>query len=184
MFKLVAWPVLILALTASPAPAQAGAETFVANATIKTAGGASPNTTVTITVTHIMSQAEIDKYLAAFKSGGAAALHKALTGVPSTGSIQIGAGKPTPTVLTLERPSDRGRLLTIVSNQPLIFLGAGTRPKEGFDFGIVDLVVAKAGAGSGTMLPAAKVTVKQDVFSVDEYSGEAVQLTGLKKVTK
>jgi hypothetical protein len=164
---------------------QAGAETFSATAAIKTAGGAAATAPVTITVTHKMSQAEADKYTGAFAKGGVAALRKALTGVASTGSIQIGSGKPTPTSLTLERPSDRGRLITIVTNQPLMFIGAGlpeAKPKAGFDFGIVDLIVADNGTGSGTMSPAAKVTVKQGVFVIDEYSGELVRLTNVKKV--
>jgi len=55
------------------------------------------------------------------------------------------------------------------------------KPKEGFDFGIIDFIVAANGTGSGTMSPAAKVTVKQGVFVVDEYSGELVQLTDIKK---
>jgi len=32
------------------------------------------------------------------------------------------------------------------------------------------------------MSPAAKVTVKQGVFVIDEYSGELVRLTNVKKV--
>ena len=164
---------------------QTGAETFSATAAIKAAGGAAATAPVTITVTHKMSQAEADKYTGAFAKGGVAALRKSLTGVAPTGSIQIGSGKPAPTSLTLERPSDRGRLLTIVTSQPLMFIGAGlpeAKAKEGFDFGIVDLVVADNGTGSGTMSPAAKVTVKQGVFVIDEYSGELVRLTNVKKV--
>jgi hypothetical protein len=164
---------------------QTGAETFSATAAVKTASGAGASAPVTITVTRKMSQQEADKYTSAFASGGVAALRKALAGVAPTGSIQVGSGKPSPTSLTLERPSDKGRLITIVSTQPLMFLGAGlpeAKPKQGFDFGIVDLVVADNGSGSGTMSPAAKVTVKQGVFVIDEYSGELVRLTNVKKV--
>ena len=67
----------------------------------------------------------------------------------------------------------------------LLFIGAGlpdAKPQQGFDFGIVDLVVADNGTGSGTMSPAAKVTDKQGVFVIDEYSGELVRLTNVKKV--
>ena len=163
---------------------QAGAETFSATAAIKTAAGAQATAPVTITVTHKMSQAEADNFTGAFAKGGAAALRKALTGVAPTGSVQIGSGKATPTRLTLERPSDRGRMLTIVTDQPLMFVGAGmpnAKPKEGFDFGIIDIIVADNGTGSGTMSPAAKVTVKQGVFVVDEYSGEMIRLTDVKK---
>ena len=163
---------------------QTGAETFSATAAVKTASGAQATAPVTITVTRKMSQAEADKLTSAFTAGGVAALRKALTGVPPTGTIQIGTGKATSTSLTLERPSDRGRLLTIVSTSPLMFIGAGlpdAKPQQGFDFGIVDLVIAADGTGSGTMSPAAKVTVKQGVFVTDEYSGELVRLTNVKK---
>jgi len=168
---------------AAATSSQTGTETFSATAAVKTAAGAQATAPVTITITHKMSQAEADKYTSAFAAGGVAALRKALTGVAPTGSVQVGAGKPTPTRLTLERPSDRGRMLTIVTDQPLMFVGGGlpnAKPKEGFDFGIIDLIVNEKG-GSGTMSPAAKVTVKQGVFVVDEYSGELVTLTDVKK---
>jgi hypothetical protein len=174
-----------LVSVAAATSSQTTSETFSATAAVKTASGAQANAPVTITVTHKMSQAEADKYTGAFAKGGVAELRKALTGVAPTGSIQIGNGKATPTRLTLERPSDRGRLLTIVTDQPLMFLGAGmpdAKPKQGFDFGIVDITVAANGTGTGTMSPAAKVTVKQGVFVVDEYSGELVRLTDVKKV--
>ena len=163
---------------------QTGAETFSATAAIKTASGAQATAPVTITVTRKMSQAEADKLTSAFAAGGVAALRKALIGVQPTGTIQIGTGKATPTSLKLERPSDRARLLTIVSTTPLMFVGAGlpdAKPQQGFDFGIVDLVIAADGTGAGTMSPAAKVTVKQGVFVTDEYSGELVRLTNVKK---
>jgi hypothetical protein len=174
-----------LVSVAAATSSQTSSETFSATAAVKSASGAQATAPVTITVTHKMSQAEADKYTGAFATGGVAALRKALTGVAPTGSIQIGNGKATPTRLTLERPSDRGRLLTIVTDQPLMFLGAGmpdAKPKQGFDFGIVDITVAANGTGSGTMSPAAKVTVKQGVFVVDEYSGELVRLTDVKKI--
>jgi hypothetical protein len=175
---------LVVAIAAT-ASAQTGAETFRATAAVKAAGGAAATAPVTIEVTRKMTQAEADKLTGAFANGGAGALRKALAGVAPTGSIQIGSGAATPTRLTIERPSDRGRLLTIVTDTPLLFLGAGlpgAKPKEGFDFGIVDLVIDAKGGGTGTMSPAAKVTVKQGVFVVDEYSGELVRLTDLKKV--
>ena len=77
--------------------------------------------------------------------------------------MQLGAGQATPTRLAIERPTDKGRLLTIVTDQPILFLGAGVpgaKPKEGYDFAIIDLEVDAKGTGSGTLAPAAKVTVK------------------------
>jgi hypothetical protein len=174
---------LLLAVV-SALPTHAQSETYTATAAIKTAGGAAATAPVTIVVDRKMPQAEADKFLAAFKSGGSAALRKALAGVPPTGSVRVAGGSPTPTRLTIERPTDKGRLLTIVADTPILQLGAGVpgaKPKEGYDFAIIDLQVDAAGAGSGTFAPAAKVTVKQGVFVVDDYSGELVKLTGVSR---
>jgi hypothetical protein len=84
--------------------------------------------------------------------------------------------------MTIERTTDKGRLLTIVTDTPILFLGAGVtgaKPKEGYDFAIIDLEVDAKGAGSGTLAPAAKVTVKEGVFVVEDYASELVKLTGV-----
>lgn len=177
---MLAWTIL----TAVSAAYGQGAETFTATASVKTAGSAAASSPITIVVDRKMSQAEADKLAAAFKTGGSAALRKALVGVAPTGSIRLGAGKPTVTRLTIERPTDKGRLLTIVADAPILFLGAGVpgaKPKEGYDFAVLDLEVDAKGAGTGTLSPAAKVTVKQGVFVVDDYSGELVRLEGVTK---
>jgi hypothetical protein len=170
---------------ASTAQPQTAAETFTATAAVKTAAAATASAPVTLTVDRKMSQAEADKLVAAFKAGGVAGLRKALVGVPPTGSVRLGDGTPTPTRMTIERPTDRGRLLTMVTDKPLVFLGAGmpgAKPKEGYDFAIVDIEVDAQGKGSGTLAPAAKVTVKEGVFVVDDYASEVVRLTGVSRV--
>jgi hypothetical protein len=174
----------VVAAAASIAHAQAGAETFTATATVKTAGSATASAPVTITVDRKMSQSEADSLIAAFKAGGVPGLRKALVGVPPTGSVRLGAGAPTTTRLTLERPTDKGRLLTIVTDQPMAFLGAGlsgAKAKEGYDFAVIDIEVDAQGKGSGTLTPAAKITLKQGVFVVEDYSSELLQLTTVSK---
>jgi hypothetical protein len=173
-----------LAAVAAAHP-QTGAETFTATATVKTADAATASVPVTIVVDRKMSQGEADSLIAAFKTGGASGLRKALAGVPATGSVRLGTGTPAQTRLTLERPTDKGRLLTIVTDQPILFLGAGVpdaKPKEGYDFAVIDIEVDAKGIGSGTLSPAAKVTVKQGVFAVEDYVSELVQLTGVSRV--
>lgn len=173
-----------LVAAASMAYSQGAAETFSATAAVKTAGNASASVPVTIKVDRKMSEDEAGKLTAAYKSGGAAALRKALVGVPPTGSVQLGAGAATTTRLTVERPTDKGRLLTIVTDTPILFLGAGVpgaKPKEGYDFAIIDIELDAAGNGSGTLAPAAKVTVKDGAFVVEDYASELVRLTGIKK---
>jgi hypothetical protein len=111
---------------ASTALAQAGAETFSATATVKTAAGTTANAPVTISVDRKMSPSEADAPVAAFKGGG------------------VGTAKATPTRLTVERPTDKGH-------------------------------------GSGTLSPAAKVTVTDGAFVVEDHAAELVRLTSVSK---
>ena len=179
--------VIALAIAAaggSKLSAQAGAETFTATATVKTAGGATATAPVTIVVSRKMAQAEADKLTAAFTSGGAAGLRKALSGVPPTGSIKVGNGEATPTRLAIERTTDKGRLLTLVADKPILHLGAGVpgaKPKDGYDFAVLDIEVDASGSGSGTLAPAAKIRVNGGAFVVEDYGGEQVKLAGVKK---
>jgi len=175
----------VSAAAVAAARAQSGAETFTATASVKTAAAATATAPVTIVVDRKMSQEEADKLSAAFKSGGAPALRKALTGVPATGSVQLGKGKATPTRVTIERTTDKGRLLTMVTDRPILFLGAGlpeAKPKQGYDFAVIDIEVDGSGSGSGTLSPAAKITMKEGAFTVGDYAAELVRLTDVKKV--
>ena len=173
-----------LLLVSVPLRGQGTVEIFTATAAVKTASGGAATAPVTITIDRKMSQVEAGKLGAAFKAGGAAALRKALAGVPPTGTIRLGAGNPTPTRITVERVTDTGRLLTIVTDQALFFIGAGApgaKPEAGFDFAVVDLEVNAKGSGSGNLAPAAKIKMNGDAFVVEDYGAEAVRLTAVTK---
>jgi hypothetical protein len=176
---------MAIVLTAAGSADGQARETFAATATVKTAGGATATAPLTVTVDRRMPQAEADSLLAAFRGGGAAGLRKALEGVAPTGSVTLGQGPATPTRLTLERTVEKGRLLTIVTDKPLLFLGAslpGAKPKEGHDFAVLDLEVDASGKGTGTLAPAARIAVKGGSFVVDDYGSELVRLTAVKTV--
>ena len=173
----------LLAMTATVS-GQATGETFTATATVRGAGGASATAPVIITIDRKMAQPEADRIAAAFRTGGEDALRKALVGVAPTGTIKIGGGEVTPTRVTIERVIDGGRLLTIVADKPLVFIGAGApgaQPKAGYTFAVVDLEVKADGTGTGNIAPAAKLKMNQNAFVVDDYGAEAVRLTAVKK---
>jgi len=175
--------IAVLATAAAPR-GQGAKEVFTATAAVKGAGGAAATAPVTVTVDRKMAQSEADPLIAAFKAGGAEALRKKLVGVKPTGTVKIGGGSATQTRLTIERATGDGRLLTIVADKPLVFVGAGVpgaKPKEGYDFAVIDLQVDAKGSGSGTIAPAAKIKLNQDAFVVEDYSGEVVRLTAVKK---
>ena len=173
-----------LLITPSISHGQAAGEVFTATAAVKTAGGGSASAPVTIAVDRKMSQSEADSLVAAFKTGGAAALRKGFVGLPPTGTVRIGGGQATPTRFTLERVTGDGRLLTILTDQPLLFVGGsapGAKPREGYDFAVIDIEVDAKGNGSGTIAPAAKLRMNQGALVVDDYGVEVVRLTAVKK---
>jgi hypothetical protein len=160
------------------------AETFTATATIETGGGMTATAPVTIVIERKVASPEADGLVAAFAKGGTPALRQTLVALPPAGSIRLGSGAPTTTRLNLERTTDKGRLLTIVSDKPILFLGAGVpgaAPKEGYDFAVVDIEVDAAGNGSGTLCPAAKVAVKEGAVVVADYATALIRLTDVKK---
>ena len=173
-----------LLLTPATLRGQAAAEVFTATAAAKGAGGAALSAPVTITIDRKMTQSEAESLVAAFKTGGAAALRKGLLAGAPTGSVRIGSGSTTPTRFTIERSIPDGRLLTILTAEPLLFIGAGVpgaKPKEGYDFAVIDIQLDAKGSGSGTLAPAAKLRMNQGAFVVEDYGVEVVQLTAVKK---
>ena len=73
----------------------------------------------------------------------------------------------------------------MVTDQPVLFVGGGmpgAKPKEGYDFAVIDIEVDGSGNGAGTLAPAAKIKLNQDAFVVEDYGGvEVVRLTAVKK---
>jgi len=185
MSRVLACTVMAAAIAGRP-QAQGAAETFSATATVKTAKATS-TASVTISVTRLMTQAEADKFMAAYKSGGPAAVRKALEGVAPVGSVKVGSDEATPVRLSIERRTGGGRLITLVTDTPIRYVGGnapGAKPKEGYDFGVVDLQVDDTGNGTGQIAPAAKITVNQGAFVVSDYSSEVIRLAGVTRVKK
>lgn len=176
---------LLAMACAAPASAQATGDIYTAVAAVKTASGATAETPMAFTIERKMPPSEVNALLAAFKTGGAAGLRKALAGVAPTGSVRVGAAKPTPSRLTLERATPTGKLVTIVTDQPVTFVGAtphSGKATAGYDFAVIDLIVDARGNGTGTVAAAARITVTQGVFVVADSATEAVRLAGVKKV--
>ena len=179
---------VVLALTLTVGAAAAAprtvAESFSATATIETAGGVKATAPVTIVIDRATPATEAETLVKAFTSGGEAGLRKALSGVPPAGSIKVGDAPATVARIALDRPTSTGRLLTIVTDKPIVFLGAGrpdAKPKEGYGFGVLDIEVDAQGNGSGTLSPAAKVKVTQGAFVVDDYAAQSLRLTGVRR---
>jgi len=159
--------------------AQATPETFAATATVKR-GGVSASAPVSVTITRYSSDAERDAVMAAVRAGGSTALHRALGSAKDAGHIQVG-DRRTAIKFVGQRPMPSGRLLTIVTAEPIVFLGAGlpeAPSRDGFDVAVAMLDLT-GGKLSGELVPAAKVGVDNNgALLIDDYGATVVWLSG------
>lgn len=171
--------VLVASLSAQSRP-----ETYSANASVKTAGGASVSAPVTIDVTAWTSDADRKQLAGVLKSGGHAALQKQLASMKTLGKVTVGK-TPFDAKYAYAMTSSEGRIITLVTATPMFFLGAGApsaKPTSGYDFGVVTIEVNDAGSGKGTLTPAASLKMSDsDAFVVQDYSVELVTLPDVRK---
>lgn len=169
----------VLALCAV-SPAQAQTETFTAVATAKGAAIGAGIANMTVTVNRLATDAERDALLAAVKQGGTAAARTLLRGKADAGTLQLGS-RPATIKYAYARNTGGGRLLTLITADPIVLLGAGlpdAKPATGFDLGLVLLDMSAAGPGTGELVPAAKVKADaQGAIVTEDYSGETVRLS-------
>ncbi len=170
------------ALVPAALPAQPAGEAFVATASVSEGGsGSAP---VRISIERFATEAERDAVVAAVKSGGTPAVKTALAKAKDAGTIEVG-GRKTPIKYAYARPTESGRIVTVVTAEPILFLGStlpSPKPKAGFDLGVALLIVDATGAGSGEFAPAAKVgTTEAGAIVISDYGDAKIWLKGVAK---
>ncbi len=163
--------------------ARAG-ETFTATAVVTGPAGGKATAPVTFVVERFATDAERDALFAALRTGGTPAAHELLSGCDNFGSVQIG-GHTTPIKYANQRSLGSGRLITIVTAEPVLFLGAGlpeAKPKAEYQLALAVFEANAAGTGQGELTPAAKVRVDdKDAIVTEDYGAEVIRLTNVVK---
>jgi hypothetical protein len=171
----------LLTLAASAEARQAG-ETLSADASVKSAGGVKATAPVVVTIKRYSTDGERDALLAALKKGGTESARALLVKRDDLGTVQIGA-RQTPIKHAYARSTGAGRLITVVTAEPMVFLGGGVpdaKPKTGFDLGLVLLDTAASGPGRGELVPATKIRLNADgAIVTEDYSGDVVVLSNV-----
>ena len=168
-------------MVAPVASAQPGGETFTATASAKSAD-ASATSKTTIAIERFSSETERAAVMKALKEGGTAAVRPVLSGMKDSGYIELGQRR-TPIKYAFARPTGSGRLVTVVTAEPILFLGAGvpeSKPKAGYDLAVALLTIDAAGKGEGELAPAAKVKMNESgAIVIDDYGADKVWLKGV-----
>lgn len=172
---------LAVVFGAAAALAQGTTETFKATASVKQ-GEASASAPVTITITRYASDAERAAVVKAVREAGTAGVKKTLAAMSDAGTIELGARR-TAIKFAAQRSTGSGRLVTILTAEPIFFLGAGvpaSQPKTGFDVAIAMLDLKDDGAGLGELAPAAKVGVDDNgALRTEDYGTTVMWLKGI-----
>jgi hypothetical protein len=161
---------------------QAGAETYSALASVKGPQGAI-TAPVAVVIERYTTDAERSKALDALKAGGTAALRQALETMPAIGHIEAGQRR-SPIKYAYARPVGGGRLVTVISDKPIAYLGEklpNPKAKAGYDLAFVLLNLPASGKGSGELGPAVKVRIDAGAIVTEDYAAEVVTLTDVEQ---
>jgi hypothetical protein len=173
-----------LALLPSLAIALAAGETFKATASVKspTAAASAP---VTIKIDRFVTDAERDTIVTAVRGNDHAATRKALEAAPDIGYIDVGSRR-TPIKYAYARSTGAGRMITVLTAKPVLYLGSGVpgaKAKGEYELALVLLILDGQNAGDGEFSPAVTLKVdEQGAVVTTDYSHEVVRLTGISKV--
>jgi hypothetical protein len=162
------------------ASAPAGPETFdlVATVTGNTKGSITAN--MTVTLDRYTPEHERAKMTDGLKYNGYPGFLNALRAAPQVGTLEL-AGEKFAIRWAREVPSATGRTVTLVTDQPVFFVGGGrkdAKSKGGYETSVMQLVLDKGGKGHGVMAAAARVKPGGETgVRIDDYAAKPVQLT-------
>jgi hypothetical protein len=160
------------------ARAQSPLDTFTATASVKSES-ARASADVVVSVTQYASDAERAGVMKALREGGTPGAQKALAAMRDAGFIQLGERR-VPLKLAIKQPSATGHLVTVVTSQPILFIGGGipdAQPRAGFDVAIAIFEVVTGEGGVGELAPAAKLGVNATgALLIDDYGGPVLWL--------
>jgi len=171
-------------LVASTAHGQSLPESYTATASAESEAksGTAP---VRLRIDAWSSTADREKVMAALKKGGTPAVRQVLSKMKDVGQIQVGENKA-PIKYAFARPIGGGRVVTIVTDNPLLHLGAGlpdAKPTTGYDVAVAVLVLDEKGSGHAELSPAAKVRAdEQGAVVVEDYGPVKVWMKDVAKV--
>jgi hypothetical protein len=128
---------------------------------------------INILIERFSTQGDRKALIDAFARSGQDGLVRVLEDMKPKGRVRFASGGVGNDVkYIIELPSETGRRFRLVTDRTLAFgeLYAGTRSRD-YSVGAIDLVLTPDGKGSGTVLPACKLTVdkKKQQVEIETY---------------
>jgi hypothetical protein len=128
---------------------------------------------VNIHIEQYSTEEDRNALINAFKKSGQDAMVKVLEGMKPKGRIRFASGGVGNDIkYIMELPSEKGRRLRLVTDRTLAFaeLYQGTRSRD-YTVGAIEVELTPDGKGTGTVLPACKLTVnkKKQQVEIETY---------------
>jgi hypothetical protein len=159
-------------------------ETFTANlqATGGTSAGGAGAATIQVNVQRYTPEGDRTAVATALKSGGTQAFLAALKKAPEVGTVTFG-DKKWPIRWAREQTTPKGRNITVVTDQPIYFVGGGSvdaKPRAGYDVAVIQMFVDDVGLGNGTMAAAAKVKPGgESGVEIEDYAAKPIKMVSV-----
>ena len=158
-------------------------EVFRATAKVSTAT-AGGDAHLSIEVDRYTPDGDLQTMEKALQSGGSAAFVEALRKAPVAGRLKV-QDRTFTIRWARERPVTNGRVISLVVDSPVYFVGGGVpgaKSRTGYDVAVVLLEMDSSGVGRGTIAPAARVKPGgQAGVEVEDYATEPVKLVSVFK---
>ena len=187
---LSATPLVIVLLLGAPALlfGQSGAaavgapEVFTGTAQAKSANATASGTLV-VRLRRVTPEFDRKSVETALKEGGYPRFLTAIRNAPEVGQVVLAGGKPYAIRYARERADAGGRVIVLVTDKPIYFVGGGRAdavPRTGFEVAVIELRMNANGAGTGSMAGAARVRPDGDGgVLLDDYADELIALSGI-----
>jgi hypothetical protein len=161
-----------------------GPETFNGKARV-TSGASTADAYFSVQIDRYTPEKDLKAMEDALQSGGSDGFVQALKKAPIAGHLKIG-DKSFTIRWARQKPTDKGRVISIVTDAPVYYVGAGVpeaKPKAGYDVAVAQMTIDTAGLGDGIIALAAKVKPGgENGVEIQDYAAEPVKLVSIMKV--
>lgn len=157
-------------------------EVFTGTAAASNAKGAVSGTLV-VTLRRITPEFDRQSVETALKEGGYPRFLTAIRNAPDVGEVVLAGSKPYRIRYARERIEGGDRVLLLVTDKPIYYIGGATADaaaRAGYWVAVIEMRINASGAGSGSMAGAARV--KPDGAGgvlLEDYAGKLITLSGI-----
>ena len=142
---------------------------------------------LTVQIDRYTTDAERKVMEGALTTGGFPGFLQALRMTPAAGYVEIGDKKFT-IRWARQVPDGEGRVISVVTDAPIYFIGAGrpdAKPKAGYEVAVLQLKMDSSGIGEGSMTAAAGVKPGGPTgVQIDQYEDQPIKLVSVRRAIK